>query len=296
MHVLISGSTGLIGSALVRSLRADGHAITRLSRAGGGADVVQWDPVAGAFDAADVPACDAVVHLAGESVVGRWSAAKKAAIRDSRVRGTRLLCEALARLETRPRVLVCASAVGLYGDRGSEILTEGSPAGRGFLADVVREWEAAARPAVEAGIRVVLLRFGVVLSKAGGALAKMLTPFRMGLGGKIGSGRQYVSWVSLDDTVRAIRFALDTQSLSGPVNVAAPNAVTNADFARALARRLGRPSFVPTPAFAVRAALGEAADELLLASTRVQPARLLEAGFSFRHPAIEEALDAALRG
>ncbi|MBN1514227.1 MAG: TIGR01777 family oxidoreductase [Phycisphaerae bacterium] len=287
MHVLISGSTGLIGSALVRSLQADGHAISRLSRTGGGA---------GMFDTAAVPACDAVVHLAGEPVAGRWTAAKKAAIRDSRVGGTRSLCDALARLETRPRVLACASAVGFYGDRGDEVLTEESPAGTGFLADVVREWEAAARPAVEAGIRAVLLRFGVVLSQAGGALAKMLTPFRMGLGGKIGSGRQYVSWISLDDTVRAIRFALDTESLCGPVNVTAPNAVTNADFARVLARRLGRPSLMPTPAFAVRAVFGEAADELLLASTRVQPARLLEDGFAFQHPTLEKALDAALRG
>jgi len=286
MHVLISGSTGLIGSALVRSLQADGHSITRLSRTGGGA---------GMFDAAAVPACEAVVHLAGESVAGRWTSAKKAAIRDSRVGGTRSLCEALARLETRPRVLASASAIGFYGDRGDEVLTEASPAGRGFLADVACAWEAAARPAVEAGIRVVLLRFGVVLSKDGGALAKMLTPFRMGLGGRIGSGRQYVSWVSLEDVVRAVRFALDTESLSGPINVTAPNAVTNADFVRALARRLGRPSLVPAPAFAVRAILGEAADELLLASTRVKPARLLEAGFSFRHPALEEALDAALR-
>jgi len=285
MHVLISGSTGLIGSALARSLQADGHAITRLSRTGGGA---------GMFDAAAVSACEAVVHLAGEPVAGRWTSAKKAAIRDSRVGGTRSLCEALARLETRPRVLASASAIGFYGDRGGEMLTEASPAGTGFLADVARGGEAAARPAVEAGIRVVLLRFGVVLSKAGGALAKMLTPFRMGLGGRIGSGRQYVSWVSLEDAVRAVRFALDTESLCGPVNVTAPNAVTNADFVRALARRLGRPSLVPTPAFAVRAVLGEAADELLLASTRVKPARLLEGGCVFRHPALEEALDAAL--
>ncbi len=287
MRVLISGSTGLIGSALARSLEADGHAVIRLARTGRGANL---------FDATDPPACDAVVHLAGEPVAGRWTAARKAAIRDSRVGGTRSLCGVLLRSDLRPHVLASASAVGFYGDRGDAILTEASPAGHGFLAEVAGEWEAAVRPAVEAGIRAVQLRFGVVLSKAGGALAAMLTPFRMGMGGRVGSGRQYVSWISLDDAVRAVRFVLDTGSLSGPVNVTAPNPVTNADFARALARRLGRPSVVPVPAFAVRALLGEAADELLLASARVMPARLLEAGFSFRHATLETALAAALDG
>jgi len=239
---------------------------------------------------------DAVVHLAGENIAaGRWTERQKARIRDSRVKGTRLLCDLLARYSPPPKALVCASAVGYYGDRGDEILKEESASGSDFLSDVCGEWEAATQTAVERGIRVVNLRIGVVLSPLGGALAKMLTPFKLGAGGVIGSGRQYMSWIALDDAVRAFHFALTNQSLHGPVNAVAPNAVTNRDFTRTLGRVLSRPTVFPMPAFAARLAFGEMADALLLASTRVQPARLLAGGFTFRYPDLEGALRHLLR-
>jgi len=298
MRVLISGSTGLIGSALAASLRGAGVETAGLVRSGPaatGADV-RWDPSAGVIDAGALAGFGAVVHLAGESISGRWTRAKKARIADSRAQGTQTLCKALAALDApaRPAVLVSASAVGYYGDRGDELLAEDAGPGDMFLSGVCRDWEAATAPAAEAGIRVACARFGVVLSARGGALLKMLTPFRMGIGGRIGSGRQYVSWIALADAVAALRWILDHAALAGPVNVASPNPVTNAALAAALGRALHRPALLPTPAFAVRLALGQMADELLLASTRVVPAKLLGSGFNFRCPNLPEALRDAL--
>jgi uncharacterized protein (TIGR01777 family) len=293
LRVLVSGAGGLVGSALVPFLTTGGHRVTRLTRGRPrpGEDAVYWDPQAGGVDAGALEGLDAVVHLAGEGIASsRWTAAKKAKIRDSRVRGTRLLCEALARLDRPPRVLLCASATGYYGPRGDEVLTEESVAGAGFLAEVCRDWEQATGPAADRGVRVVHLRFGMILSPAGGALAGMLFPFKMGLGGKIGSGRQYVSWIALDDAVGAVHHALITDALSGPVNAVAPRSVTNREFTRALGRVLGRPTFFAMPAFAARLAFGEMADELLLAGNRVEPRRLLASGYPFRFADLEPAL------
>ena len=298
MHMIVTGSTGLVGSAATRRLAAAGHRVRRVvrSRPAPGSDDIFWDPVAGALDPASLGGVEAAVHLAGESISGgRWTAEKKARIRDSRTRGTRLLSETLARLPKRPRVLVCASAVGYYGDRGSEVVTERSVPGRGFLAEVCRDWEAASAPASAAGIRVVTLRCGVVLSPSGGMLGKLLLPFRLGLGGRVGSGGQYMSWIELDDLVSAIEHALAAEKLSGAVNAVAPHPVTNLEFTRTLGRVLARPTIFPLPAFAARRALGEMADELLLASARVEPQRLLESGFVFQHPTLESALRHALR-
>jgi uncharacterized protein (TIGR01777 family) len=231
------------------------------------------------------------VHLAGENIAkGRWNARKKARIRDSRVNGTRLLSEALTRLSKPPAVMVCASAIGYYGDRGDEVLREESASGSGFLAEVCRQWEAAAEPARKRGIRVVHLRIGVVLSPEGGALAQMLFPFRMGLGGKLGSGRQYFSWIAIDDLVTVIAHALTNDTLQGPVNAVAPHPVTNLEFTRTLGRVLARPTLFPMPALAARLAFGEMADELLLSSARVEPTRLLATAYQFRHPQLEGAL------
>jgi hypothetical protein len=230
------------------------------------------------------------VHLAGENITGRWTAAKKARIRESRVQGTRLLAEAVARLERPPRVLVCASAIGYYGTRGEEILREESPPGKGFLAEVCQQWEAAAQPVAQKGVRVVHLRTGLVLSRQGGALAKMLPAFRLGLGGKIGRGDQYMSWISIDDLAGVIQHALLSETLRGPVNAVAPNPVTNLVFAQTLGRVLRRPTPFPLPAFAARLVFGEMANELLLASTRVDPAKLLASGYGFRHTELAGAL------
>jgi uncharacterized protein (TIGR01777 family) len=239
----------------------------------------------------DLDGVDALIHLAGENIAAtRWNAATKKRIRDSRVEGTRVLCEGLAKLTRAPRVLLSASAVGYYGDRGDEILSEDSPSGSGFLAAVARDWEAATEPAAAAGIRVVRMRFGVILSPRGGALAQMLTPFRLGGGGRIGSGRQWWSWISIDDAASAIQHAIMTESLSGPVNGVAPNPVTNAEFTHTLGQVLGRPTLIPMPAFAARLALGEMADELLLASARVLPTKLLESHYRFQHPTLDVAL------
>ena len=298
MNVLISGSTGLIGSALGVRLEGEGHRVGRLVRPGGDAPAgegdVAWDPAAGRIDAAGLEGWDAVVHLAGESIARRWTAARKARIRDSRIVGTTLLCEALAGRQRRPGALVCASGVGYYGDRGEEVLTEDAPPGEGFLAEVCAGWEAATKPAADAGIRVVNARLAMVLSAEGGALRKMLRPFRMGLGGRIGSGRQYWSWVSLADAVSAICHALGTAALRGPVNLASPGPVTNRQFTRDLARVLGRPAVLPLPGFAARLLLGEMAEGLLLASARLRPRKLLDSGFEFRHaelgPTLRELL------
>jgi hypothetical protein len=248
------------------------------------------------LSAANLEGIDATVHLAGENIAARrWTPAQKAKIRESRVGGTRLLAETLAKLRKPPRTLVCASAIGFYGDRSDQRLNEDSPPGTGFLADTCREWEAAARPAVEQGIRVVHLRTGLVLASQGGALAKMLPPFRLGIAGIIGSGRQYMSWISLGDLVAVISYALSNETQRGPVNAVAPNPVTNYEFTKTLGRVLRRPTLFPMPAFAARLAFGEMADGLLLASTRVEPKRLLDCGFRFRFPELEAALVQAVQ-
>ena len=295
MRVAITGSTGLVGTEVATVLSSAGHEVVRLVRrapAPGEKAVLRWDPVKREVDAARLEDLDAVVHLAGENIAsGRWNAARKAAIRDSRVNGTRLLCDALAGLARPPKTLVCASAIGIYGDRGEEPLTEESPPGTGFLAGVCREWETASGPAARKGIRVVVLRIGVVLSPNGGALSRMLPLFRIGLGGVIGSGRQYVSWVALDDLPLIILHALQCDDLSGPVNAVAPAPVTNREFTEALGKALSRPTPLPVPAFALRLAVGrEMADALLLASARVLPRRLEETGYRFRFPELGPAL------
>lgn len=292
MDVLVSGSSGLIGSALVPALGNEGHRVLRLTRSGEDSeDAIQWDPSAGTIDAAGLEGVDAVVHLAGESIAeGRWTPAKKTRIRDSRIDGTRLLAGALVDLPRPPEVMVSASASGHYGDRGNELLSEESAPGDNFLAGVCQEWEAAANPAREAGVRVVHPRFGVVLSTEGGALATTLPIFKLGGGGRIGSGRQYLSWISIDDVVGAILHALTTNFLEGPVNVTVPDPPTNAEYTKTLGQVLNRPTIFPLPALAARLALGEVADELLLASQRIEPARLKETGYSYRYPELEGAL------
>lgn len=292
--VAVSGASGLIGSALTRSLTADGHAVRRLVRGRAAAGEIRWDPATGEIDLAALEGVDAVVHLAGEPAGARWTAAKKRRIRDSRVEGTRLLAGALAKLERPPSVLVSASAIGYYGDRGDERILEDSPPGEGFLPRVAAEWEAALRPAEQIGIRVVRLRTGIVLSREGGALRRLLLPFRLGVGGVLGSGSQWMSWISLDDVVSIIRFALERDDISGPVNAVAPEPVRNSEFTRTLARVLRRPAWIPVPAFALRLLFAGMADEALLASQRVVPARLLAAGFPFRHTQLESAIRAAL--
>ncbi|MET0622558.1 MAG: TIGR01777 family oxidoreductase [Pyrinomonadaceae bacterium] len=301
MKVIVTGSTGLVGRALVRSLLADGHEVTRLVRGGSqsfrapGTAAVHWNPERGEIDAGELEGHDAAVHLAGENVgEGRWDDEKKRRIIESRKKGTSLLASALAGLSAKPRVLVSASATGYYGDRGDEILREESASGSDFLSEVCREWEKATLQASQAGVRVVHLRIGVVLDGEGGALQKMLTPFKLGLGGKIGSGSQYMNWITLEDLIAVIRRAIEDESLRGPVNAVAPQQVTNAEFTKALGHALGRPTVFAVPAFAARLAFGEVADALLMASTRVEPARLKEAGFQFKHPEIEGALRSVL--
>jgi len=293
MRILVSGSSGLVGAAVVRHFAAPTDEVIRVVRREPkpGVSEVRWDPEAGTMAAGGLEGLDAVVHLAGENVAaGRWTPAKKDRIRKSRVEGTRLLARTLAGLKRPPKVLASASAVGFYGNRGDEELDEGSPPGSGFLAGVCREWEAATEPAAQAGIRVVLARLGVVLAREGGALARMLPLFRFGLGGRLGSGRQFMSWITLEDAVGAIRFLLENDSLCGPVNLVSPHPATNREFTAALGRALRRPTFLPAPAFALRIALGEMADEMLLASARVLPRGLLASGYSFSHPALEPAL------
>ncbi len=293
MRVAVSGSGGLIGSAVSPALLKAGHEVVPLVRRlpAAGEKAIRWDPSGGSIDAAGLDGIDAVIHLAGENIgSGRWTAARKAAIRDSRVKGTSLLCGALAGLSNPPKTLVCASAIGYYGDRGETPLTEDSPAGTGFLADLCGEWEAAAEPAARKGIRVVTLRIGVVLTPKGGALQRMLPAFRAGLGGVMGSGRQYVSWIALDDLACVVLHALVRKDLRGPVNAVAPRPVTNRELAEALGKVLSRPALLPVPAFALRLALGEMADPLLLSGCRVDCRRLDETGYRFRFPEIREAL------
>jgi uncharacterized protein len=300
--ILVSGASGFIGSALTRALRSDGHRVVALvrpqSRSARSEETVSWNPQTGSLDSVALERIcpDGVVNLAGEPIAQRWTAARKTRIRESRVKGTRTLATALAALPVPPTVFVSGSAVGYYGaQRGDELLTEESAPGSDYLADVAREWESAAEPAGAAGIRLVTLRTGVVLGERGGALQRLLLPFRLGVGGRIGSGRQWMSWISLDDAVRAIRFALETRTIDGAVNLVAPEPVRNADFARTLGRVLRRPAFLPVPAFALTLVFGAMARNTILADQRVLPKRLAGAGFTFRHPRLEDALRFELR-
>jgi len=323
MRILVSGASGLIGSALSSRLAAAGHAVVSLRRGAssgtGDAQTVYWDPEGDQLDPAKLLGYDAVVHLAGENIAkGRWTAEKKHRIRRSRVHSTQLLSTALAELARSsgsatggpsaatvaaehasppaavPRCFLSASAVGIYGDRGDEVLDEDSPPGQGFLAEVCQQWEAATAPAAQSGVRVVCLRFGVVLARHGGALATMLKLFRWGLGGRLGSGRQYVSWITLEDAIGAILHLLENQSLHGPVNVVAPRPVTNRQFTAALATALRRPAILPVPAIALRIMLGEMANQLLLASARAVPRRLAESGYRLADPELLPALQRIL--
>ena len=292
MKIVVSGSTGLIGAALVEALRRRHDKVVPLvrRRPASAEAAIAWDPERGSIDRAGVEGANAVIHLAGENVFGRWSPAKKQRIRDSRVMGTRLLADALAGLSRRPATLLSASAIGYYGDRGAEELTEQSAPGDDFLAHVARDWEAATTPATRAGIRVVNMRIGVVLTPAGGALAKMLPAFRLGVGGPVGSGNQYVSWIALLDIVNAMLHVLAHDDLSGPVNLTAPTPVPNRELAKTLGKVLGRPAIVTVPAFALRLAFGPDGAAMLQSGQRVLPARLVASGFRFSLPTLEPAL------
>src|SRR5437016_11290076 len=276
MKILVAGATGLVGSALIPALESDASEITRLVRSSPKANEIEWHPNHGQIDAARLEGFDAIINLAGESIAeGRWTDEKKRKIRDSRVNGTNLLSEAIAKLATKPRVFLCASATGFYGDRDDEILDETSESGGGgFLATVCREWEDATEPATKAGVRVVNLRFGPILAREGGMLGKMLTPFKMGMGGKVGSGKQYISWVAIDDVLGAIKLALADDSIHGPLNVVSPNPVTNEEFTRMLGEVLSRPTVMSIPGFAARLAFGEMADEMLLVGQSHVPKKL----------------------
>lgn len=297
MDVAVSGSHGFIGSALLKALAAAGHRARPLVRRSAAEGEVSWDPEAGTIDDAELKGVDAVVHLAGVGIGDkRWTTEQKERIRWSRVKGTTLLARTLAGLPVPPKVMVSGSAVGYYGDRGDEILTEDSSPGDDFLAEVVRAWEEATEPAVEAGIRVVKLRSGIVQSPEGGALKKQLPLFKLGLGGPLGSGRQWVSWVTMDDEIGAILYALTSDDLAGPVNATAPEPLTSAAMAKAVGRALHRPAVLPVPKAALRLVVGrQMANEMVTASQRVVPARLQASGFTFRHPEAEAAMAALLR-
>ncbi|WP_030543084.1 TIGR01777 family oxidoreductase [Streptomyces albus] len=297
MRIAITGASGLIGSALLRSLRAEGgHETVRLVRRPPRApDEARWDPEGGSVDAGAFSGCDAVVHLAGAGVAGhRWTEGYKKTIRDSRVLGTATIARALAALDTPPPVLVCGTAIGYYGDTGDRVTDESAPPGEGFLADVCQEWEAAAAPAEEAGVRTAFARTGLVVAREGGAWGRLFPLFRAGLGGRLGSGRQYWSFIALDDHIAALRHIIGTGSLSGPVNLTAPEPVTNREVTAAMGRVLRRPTLATAPAPALRLALGEFAEDVL-SSQRVVPRRLLGSGFTFAHPTVEGAIRAALR-
>lgn len=295
MKILLTGASGLIGAAIQRVLEERGHRVIPLLRRRALADSAFWNPEGNEVDLQNAGSFDAVIHLAGESIAQRWDAAAKARIRSSRVDGTRLLVEALLRLPRLPRVFLIASAVGYYGDGGEEWFTEASPPGSGFLADVCRDWEAATN-SLRDTTRVVQMRFGIVLGGQGGALAKMLSIFRFGLGGTLAGGRAWWSWIALPDLTQAISFALEVETLHGPVNMVTPEPVRNATFTRALGKALKRPTVLPVPRLALELALGEMARETMLASCRVRPVRLQESGFEFRFPAIEPALNELLGG
>lgn len=292
MNILVSGSTGLIGSVLCADLAKSRHRVLRLvRRTPSQENEIGWDPYSGKLNISDLEGLDAAVHLAGESIAsGRWTAEKRRRIRRSRTEGTLLLAQSLAELADPPKVLVSVSAVGYYGDRGEELLNEDSGAGSGFLSEVCRAWEGATAPAATRGIRVVIPRLGMVLSAAGGALASMLPVYRLGIGGKIGNGRQYVSWIAIDDVSGIILHAINRDSVRGPVNAVSPNPVTNSVFAKILARELSRPAMFALPAFAARLAFGKMADEALLSSSKVSPARLIESNYEFAFPELEGAL------
>jgi uncharacterized protein len=295
MNVLISGSSGLVGRHLMRLLRASGHQVTCLvRREPKSADERSWDPGSGRLEASALEGVHAVVNLAGDNIAqGRWTDAKKKRILDSRVQTAGLLADTIAASPHKPDVFVSASATGFYGSRGDEVLSETSPSGAGFLADVCRQWEAAG---MRAGIRTVFTRFGVILAAEDGALAKMKLPFKLGVGGRIGDGKQYWSWITIEDVVRVILFALTNKSLSGPINVVSPQPVTNAEFTRVLGNVLHRPTIFPMPGFAARIALGEMADEMLLSSARAVPSKLQATGYEFLHPDLKGGLTAALNG
>jgi uncharacterized protein len=293
-RILVSGSSGPIGAALLPSLKARGFTVTRLVRSSAaGSDQIVWDP-SQPLSPEIVSGFHAIIHLAGESIVGRWTDTKKRRIIESRVQGTTHLAEAAAKAPQPPRVFISASAIGFYGNCGDEVLREDSPSGEGFAAEICRQWEAATQLAAQAGIRTAQMRIGVVMSADGGALPAMLTPFRMGLGGRLGNGRQWQAWVSVRDVVGAIHHVLNHDELSGPVNAVAPNPVTNAEFTRILASVLRRPAIFPMPAFAVRLIFGEMGEELFLGSQRVQPAKLEATGYQFQHPDLKNALQEIL--
>jgi uncharacterized protein len=297
LKILISGASGLVGKAATEALRSDGHAVAHFVRPGGNVSPgdVRWDPASGSMDAGAMEGAGAILHFAGAAIGdAHWGEARKKILRSSRVNSTRVLADAIAKLREKPRVLLAASAVGYYGDRGEQMLTESSANGSGFLAALARDWEAESLRGASLGVRSVLLRFGMILSARGGALPRMLTPFKLGLGGRLGSGRQWISWVALEDVIGVIRMVLADERFGGPVNVVAPNPVRNAEFTRVLARALRRPAIFPAPAFALRLALGEMADELLLASQRVLPQKLLAAGYPFRFADLEPALKSTL--
>ncbi|HYA89814.1 MAG TPA: TIGR01777 family oxidoreductase [archaeon] len=299
MKILITGASGLVGTKLTAALRADSHTVAPLVRPGRARapGEIPWDPASGSLDPAALEGADALVHLSGASVgQGRWTPARKQVLRTSRIDTTRVLAAALARMPRKPRVLVCASACGIYGNRGDEILTESSSAGGDFLATLCREWEAAAAPAEQAGIRTVFARFGVVLSLEGGALARMLPPFKLCLGGRLGSGKQWMSWIAMEDALAMLRAAISDERYTGAFNVVAPNPVQNAEFTRVLADMLHRPAIFPAPPFALRLTLGEMADALLLSSERAVPARAQALAFPFRFNHIEPALRALILG
>ncbi len=299
-RILLSVASGLIGTALIASLKANGARITRLTRQSASLkyandeEQIQWNPEQ-ALSPDVVSGFDVVIHLAGESIVGRWTAAKKAKIRASRVLGTKNLSQALARAKEKPQVFICSSAIGYYGDGGSEVLSEESPSGTGFLPEVCREWEAATKEAADAGIRTVQMRTGVVLSAKGGALAKMLLPFKMGAGGRVGSGRQWMSWIDMQDMVGAIQHIIKTDLLQGPVNMVAPKPVTNAEFTKTLASVLSRPAIFPLPSFVVKVLFGEMGETVLLEGQRVEPSKLVGSGYPFRFRELRASLKAILR-
>ncbi len=299
MRILVSGSTGFLGTALVETLERQGHAIARLVRpetarkdaAGGRAQTVPWDPVADRFDASAAEGAEALIHLAGASIAGgRWNASRKELLRTSRIDATRHLLGALAKLQRPPRVIVAASAIGYYGNRGDETLTEASPPGNDFLAGLCREWESETARGAEFGARVVIPRFGIILAAHGGALPRMALPFKLGAGGRLGDGRQWMSWLTLQETIRIIHFALANSGLNGPVNAVTPNPVRNKEFTDVLAKALHRPALFPAPAFALRLALGEMADALLLVSQKVMPSKLVDSGYAFLQPGLASAL------
>jgi uncharacterized protein (TIGR01777 family) len=303
MRILVSGSTGFLGTALVETLERQGHTIARLVRpgtthksSGGVALGVQWDPVAGRFDAAGAEGAEALIHLAGASIAGgRWNASRKALLRTSRIDATRHLIGALVKLQRPPRVIVAASAIGYYGNRGDETLTETSASGNDFLAGLCHEWETETARGAEFGARVVNLRFGIILAAHGGALPRIALPFKLGTGGRLGNGRQWMSWLTLQETVSIIQFALATSRLTGPVNAVTANPVRNSDFTGVLAKALRRPALFPAPAFALRLALGEMADALLLVSQRVMPSKLTDSGYKFLQPSLASALAEVFR-